>query len=98
MLCVHALLAQLVGKFIALVSLCARSRVHTRTQAMIVGETSRLYPRFGKRKVTGSYFQRPRQVLDRLFRLVLPTLDNLRNFLLTPTTEVLNFLQILWAQ
>ena len=46
-----------------------------------------------REEATGSYFQRPRQVLDRLFRLVLPTLDNLRNFLLTPTTEVLSFFQ-----
>ena len=30
--------------------------------------------------------------------LTLPTLDNLRNFLLTPTTEILSFFQISRAQ
>jgi hypothetical protein len=32
-------------------------------------------------------------LVDGLFFNLLPTLDNLRNFLLTPTTEMLNFFQ-----
>jgi len=46
-----------------------------------------------REEATGSYFQRPRQVPDPLLRLVLPTLDNLRNFFLKPTREMLCFFQ-----
>jgi hypothetical protein len=42
--------------------------------------------------------ERPLELSAALFNSWLPTLDNLRNFLMTPMTEMLSFFQILQAQ